>query len=753
MSTSFKSRDAGAQTVEDIFFDAPEELYEDALENQEVDWVETHPYLDNPDKNHYPDLPTEYLRDEIHNFNDQEPAPFHVNDSEYEMLMVIEECLTNVQEHYETKMKKEDRRFSHVMALYNEVTNRSLDPSKMRTPEALRKERKLYIRCLNESTRYQKLLDREYLVEFNELKMEAGDIMDKWNSRQISLAAVPHKLLVEEHARWTLLRQKQMEYVHDKTKDVVDEQAKRIRELEYALSVAQQKPAATPYIYHETSGMTQAEVMADAYQMMYQQKVSQGIQNVVQPSGYLAQSDNIAVLNGQEQVSADENFAQAQQLHDSQNPGNPDVLADSGEIELSTIADGHQEALHETKLPHTPQAWNVQNQESPTLVTNSEKTDDETISSGRADIIKEGEIVEAEQPVGFEQQEIPQQDTNSPRDQSDFVKPTGQEEPIATGGIISQVQENVDDNTQEVQQPVNPLPTPPLDAAFPIIANEQMRQDSYVNFMEDEEDEGRMYPVHSSDPIKKAWARKKLDLDFDKKKIDTVDEIMQTGRKEAALEKWAETVTGLLAEVSPDDRATEYNIQDFDEDEKSDDEYGRKRTFGTYEEDNEREEEHSRKRVRPIGSVGSSLLGYCEDFLLNEMQIPIRTAANSLVFEPTPDDSPDQDMWEEPATSYVGHDGVYYDPDGRRQYTQVDAGQEHFDHDANNGGYPVRQDTPPPPPQQSTSLPSAPAPQIRPYRSRFAATRRNDPAPARQSRQKMLRSQWGHWQTKLFSQT
>lgn len=39
MFTFFQSRDTGAQTIEDIFFDAPEELYEDALENQEVECV------------------------------------------------------------------------------------------------------------------------------------------------------------------------------------------------------------------------------------------------------------------------------------------------------------------------------------------------------------------------------------------------------------------------------------------------------------------------------------------------------------------------------------------------------------------------------------------------------------------------------------------------------------------------------------------------------------------------------------------
>ncbi|TGO40567.1 hypothetical protein BHYA_0035g00410 [Botrytis hyacinthi] len=691
MPTSFQSRDAGAQTVEDIFFDAPEELYEDALENQEVDYVE--------------------------------PAPFHVNDPEYEMLMVIEECLINVQEHYEKKMKKEDHRFSHVMALYDKFTNRPLDPSKMGTPEALRKERKLYTRCLNESTRYQKLLDREYLVGFNELKMEAGDIMDKWNSKQISLAAVPHKLVVEEHARWTLLRQKQMEFVHDKTKDLVNEQANRIRELEYALSVAQQRPAATPYFYHETSGMTQAEVMAGAYQMMYQQQVNHGVQNVVQPSAYLAQSDNIAVLNGQEQVSAGENFAQAQQLHDSQNPGNPDLFADSGEIEPPTIADDQQETLNKTNIHQAGQGWNVQQSESSTLVANSEKSDDDAISESRAEIIEEGEIVEVEHPVNFQKQEIPEPDKNLPKDQSNFVTPNGQEEPIATGINISQGEEQVNDNTQEVQQPENHLPTPPLDAAVPIIPNQQMRQNSYVNYMEDEEDPGRMYPVHSSDPIKKAWARKKLDLDFDKKKRDTVDEIMQTGRKEAAMEKWAETVSGLLQEVSPRDRAAEQNIQDFDEDEKSDDEYGRKRIFGTYEEDDEFEEERNRKRVRPIASI------------------PIRTAANSLIFEPTPDDSPDQEVWEEPATGYIGHDGVYYDPDGRRQHTQADAGQEYSGHNVDDGGHPVPQYTPPPPQQQNPSPPSAPASRIRSYASRFFATRRNDPAPARHSRQRMLRTQ------------
>lgn len=34
MSISSQPRDAATQTSEDIFFDAPEELFEDALENQ-----------------------------------------------------------------------------------------------------------------------------------------------------------------------------------------------------------------------------------------------------------------------------------------------------------------------------------------------------------------------------------------------------------------------------------------------------------------------------------------------------------------------------------------------------------------------------------------------------------------------------------------------------------------------------------------------------------------------------------------------
>lgn len=666
--------------------------------------------------------------------------------------MVIEECLINLQEHYERKMKKEDRRFSHVMALYKKVTDPSLDPSKMRTPEALKKERKLYTRCLNESTRYQKLLDREYLVEFNELKMEAGDIMDKWHSKQSSLAAAPHKLIMEEHARWTLLRQKQMEYVHDKTKDLVDEQANRIRELEYALAVAQQRPAAIPYTYYETSHMTPAEVMADAYQIMHQQQMNHGVQNAVQPSAYLAQPDNTALPNEQEQVGAEEKFTQAQQPHQLQTQANPDLLVDSGEIDSSTIADGQQEALHETKVPQAPQTWNLQHQESSTLVADSEETDDDFISNGPAKIIEEGEIVEVEHPVNFQQQEIPETDANLPQDQSHFVTPNGQEEPIATGVNITQGQDQVDGNTQEVQQPANPLPTPPPDATVPIIPNQQMKQNSYVNYMEYEDDTGRMYALHSSDPIKKAWARKKLDLDFDKKKIDKVDEIMQTGRQEAAMEKWAKTVSGLMAEISPDDRAAEHNIHEFDENEESDDEYGRKRTFGTYEEDDEREEEQGRKRVRPIASVGSSLLDYCEEYLLNEKQIPIRSEQNSLIFEPTPDDSDDQEMWEEPATGYLGHDGVYYDPDGRRQDTQAGAGQEYSGHNVDDGGHPVPLYTPPPPQQQKSSPPSAPASRIRSYGSRLPAARRNDVAPDRHSRQRMLRSQWDHWQTKLFSQ-
>ncbi|KAF7867097.1 uncharacterized protein EAF02_009883 [Botrytis sinoallii] len=728
MSTSSQPRDAAAQTVEDIFFDAAEEIFEDALENQELRYIEPHPYLADPDKNYYPDLPAISLRDEIQNFNSQEPAPYDEDDPEYETLAMVEDLLTELQEYHETRMKQEDSKYRRVMALYEKVINRAHDPSEMRTREAVMKERALYVRRLNEIARTQKLLNREYLVEFRELKMDGGAIMDKWHSRQSSLAAVPHKLAVEEHVRWTMLRQKQLEYFHDKTKNLVNEQANRIRQLEYALARAQQAPENTPYVYHTTTS-----VLADAYHMMYQQRVNHGVQNVVQPSAVLGLSDDVAVPNGQEQVSAEENLAQAQQPHDFQNQGNPELVTDSGEIDPSKIADGQQEAVHKTNVPQASQAWDSQHQESSKLVDNAEKSDDDTISNGQAEVIEEGEIAEVEQPVNFQQQEISEPDTNLPQDQSNFLIPNGQEEPIATGANIFEGQEHAADNTQEVQHLENPLPYPPLGAAVPIIPNQQVKQHSYVNFMEHDEDPGRMYPLHSSDPIKKAWARKKLDLDFEKKKRDTIDEIMETGRNEAALEKWAETVNSLFQEASSDRRATKHMIQDFDENEESDDEYGRKRTFGTYEEDDEREEEHSRKRVRSINTI------------------PRGSPAPSLVFEPTPDDSSDDEMWEEPATGYVGHDGVYYDPDGRRQHTQADAGQEYFEHDVNDGGSPVRDYTPPSPQQQNPSPSSAPASRIRSYASRFSATRRNGSAPARLRRERMLRSQWSEWQNNRSS--
>ncbi|KAF5875747.1 uncharacterized protein Bfra_011510 [Botrytis fragariae] len=712
MSTSLQLRDAAAQTDEDIFFDTPEELFEDALEDQEVRCIETHPYLANPDKDHYPDLPTLFLRDEIQNFNYREPAPYDVDDSEYEMLMVIEDCLTNLQEQYERKMRKEDSCFRRIMTLYDEVINRPHDPSKILKREALNKERTLYFRRLKEITRIQALLDREYLVEFTELKNEAVAIIDKWHSKQSSLAAVPQKLVVEEHIRWTLLRQKQLEYVHDKTKDLVNDQANRIRELEYALAVAQQAPAAAPFIYQTTTSMTQEgiladannmteeQVLADAYKMMYQQRMDHVGQNIVQLNAHIAQVDDVVVPNGQEQVSAEEIFAQAQGPHDFQNEGNPDLVTDSREIHSSPIADGQLESHEETNIPESRQPWNSQCQERTKLVANAKKNDDDTVSNGQTEIIEEGEIAQVEQSVNFQQQKTLEPDTNLPQDQSNFVTPNGQEEPITTGPNILEGQEHVDDSIQDFQQPAYPLTNPHLNASVQIVPDRQVNQNSYVNYMEYENDPGRMYPLHSSDPIKKAWARKKLDLDFEKKQKDTIDEIMQTGRNEAALKKWAETVSGLSQEISPHRRPSTHIIKDFEENEESDDEYGRKRTYGTYEEDEECEEEHSRKRVRPI------------------TQITRGTPAPSIVFEPTPDDSAGEEMWEEPAAGYVGHDGVYYDQDGRCQYTQAYAGQEYFDHDVNDGGYPVHQYTPHQPQQQSPSPSNAPVSRIRSYVSR-----------------------------------
>ncbi|KAF7957280.1 hypothetical protein EAE96_002867 [Botrytis aclada] len=735
MSTSLQSRDAAAQTVEDIFFDAPEDIFEDALEvqeDEEIRCIETHAYVWNPDKDHYPDCPSLRLQDEILSFNNLEPAPYDVDDPEYEIIRVIEDCLINLQYNYETKMRKLDSKFKDIMSLHDIAVNRPNDIWRKCTPEALEKGRKFYVRRLNEITRVQELMDREYLVEFTELKKDADEIMNKWHAKQSTLAAVPHKLGVEEHVRWRLLKQKQLEYIHDKTKDLVNEQANRIRDLEHALAVAQQAaaqqaPAAIPYVYQTTSGTSQQQF--DEYSnRMYEQQVRQGIQNAVQnvaqPIALPVQSGNVAVPNGQQQVSAEEDSAQAQQSQDFQNQGIPGLVADSGEIHTSTVADGQQEAIGETNVPQSQQPQNSQHQENADRAANAENNENDTISNSRSEIIEEGEIVEAQQPVNFQQQEIPEPDTNLPLNQANSLIPNGQEEPIATGANVFQGQEHIDGNTQEVQQPAYHLPNPPVNVAVPVIPDQQVRQNSYVHYMEYEDDLGRMYALHSSDPVKRAWARKKLDLDFQKKQEDIVDEHMETGNHEAAMKKWAETVSAKLAEVSPSRRVTRHIIRDFSENEECDDEYGRKRTFGTYEEDDEREEKHSRKRVRPITRITRC------------------TPTSSVVFEPTPDDSSDQEMWEEPATGYVGHDGVYYDVDGRAQSTQNGAGEGYNDYSVYDDGHSVRQNTPPPTQQQSPSPPSAPAARLRPYASRFTPTKRNGSIPTRLRRERMLRIQW-----------
>ncbi|TEY45834.1 hypothetical protein BOTCAL_0327g00140 [Botryotinia calthae] len=692
MSIYFQPRDVAAQTVEDIFFDAPEELFEDALETQddeEIRCIDTHAYLANPEKDHYPDLPALFLRDDIQDFNSQDPAPFDVDDPEFEKLLLLEESLINLQEKYDSSMKKEDGKSKRIMALYEKVINRPYDPSRLRTLESLKKERTPYVRRLNEITRLQELMDREYLVEFTELKKQVVAIMDKYHEKQTSLAAVPHKLVVEENVRWTLLKQKQLEYIHEKTKDLVSEQANQIRELEYALMVAQQATVATPHVYQQTTSMAEDQALADGYMRMTQQQMNHGFQNAAQTNSRFGQFDNFGVPIKQEQLSTEENIAQAQQQYDFQNQGNPQVEAGSGEDDAFTVAGSQTEVLEETKAPEIRKSWTFQYREPANLAADSEKSD-ETVSN--------------------------------------FKTPNSQEEPIATGTNISQGQERVNDNTQEFQQLANPLTAPSLNAAVPIVPDQQVRQNSYVNFPESDEDPGRMYALHSSDPIKKAWARKKLDVDFRKKQEDTVDHMMKMGRYEAAMKKWAETISDMLEEVSPNGRPKKHTIQDFDENEEPDDDYGRKRTFGTYEEDDEGEEEHSRKRLRSI----SRIIRY--------------TPTPSLVFEPTPEDSTDQEMCEEPATGYIGHDGVYYDPDGRRQYVQNPVEQGYLNFYDNNGGHPVSQYAPPLPKQQIPSPPSTPASRIRSYFSRCTAIRRTGSVPARLSRKRMLHSQWSQWQ-------
>ncbi|KAJ8064262.1 hypothetical protein OCU04_006608 [Sclerotinia nivalis] len=258
MSTTLNQNNVFANYDDDVWFDAPEELFEDALESHDDDmvrWNELHAYVPNPEKNHYPELPTIVLQQKISAFYYREPAPFEEHDPNLQNLFRIEEALGTLQKNHSKAMKKEDRKFNSILSRFDEAIDQACGPENTRTDADLKEVRVWYTRRLNEVTRTQELLEREYMVEFKELEMQVIAIENEWHAHQKSLAEhreiIADRLVTEDRARWGLRRQKRLEHLNYGMQDVANEQYLKIQELEYEVEQLQQDNHKYSFITHQ----------------------------------------------------------------------------------------------------------------------------------------------------------------------------------------------------------------------------------------------------------------------------------------------------------------------------------------------------------------------------------------------------------------------------------------------------------------------------------------------------------------------
>ncbi|EDN98396.1 predicted protein [Sclerotinia sclerotiorum 1980 UF-70] len=266
---------------------------------------ELHTYVSNPEKNHNPELPAIVLQQKISAFYYQEQTPFEEHDPNLQELFRIEEALGNLQTNHSNAIKEEDRKFISILSRFDEAINQASRPENRRTDADLKKVRIWYTSRLNEITRTQGLLEREYMVEFKGLEMQFIAIENKWHANQKSLAEhseiIADRLVMEDRVRWGLRKQKRLENLNYGMQDLSNEQQLRIQELEHEIKKLQQENYKHSFITQQIILQGEGQMIVEAsniyarYQQIYQPNRVQEFQ------AYSGEDGIVMIPNGQQQ--------------------------------------------------------------------------------------------------------------------------------------------------------------------------------------------------------------------------------------------------------------------------------------------------------------------------------------------------------------------------------------------------------------------------------------------------------------------
>ncbi|KAF7867098.1 uncharacterized protein EAF02_009884 [Botrytis sinoallii] len=171
---------------EDTWYDAPADLpqeeieeYFDALEKHDCGiGLATNRFVNDPEWNYWPVLPTVLLNDDIIIFvtdeNLRHDAP------EYVQLQAIRAKLSKLHEDHESDVQVEDHTISMALEKLWAITEALYEPENIYTGSDYKRKKDLVLERINECSRTKERLETEYTDTFSKLAKEARAISQEW---------------------------------------------------------------------------------------------------------------------------------------------------------------------------------------------------------------------------------------------------------------------------------------------------------------------------------------------------------------------------------------------------------------------------------------------------------------------------------------------------------------------------------------------------------------------------------------------
>ncbi|KAF5875748.1 uncharacterized protein Bfra_011511 [Botrytis fragariae] len=179
---------------EDTWYDAPADLphqeieeYFDALKNQNLriglalsflTEKKTNRFVNNPERNYWPVLPTATLRNDIDTFVTEENLGN--DDPEYIQLQAICAKLSNLHETHERDIEVEDHTINMTLQKLWAVGETLYEPDNIYTGSDYKRKRDLVLERINECSRTKERLENEYIDTVSKLSKEARAISQEW---------------------------------------------------------------------------------------------------------------------------------------------------------------------------------------------------------------------------------------------------------------------------------------------------------------------------------------------------------------------------------------------------------------------------------------------------------------------------------------------------------------------------------------------------------------------------------------------